>query len=131
MKKIGFHSKIIGGCCLFVTVLFISCNKNQKLEKPDNLIDRSTMIEMMTDQYLIECMINIAAPEVDRTAYMKDLYGQLFKKYNISDSTYVASITYYVGEKEMANKLLQDALKRMEEKRDSVLVRYNSADTVR
>ncbi|MDR1112145.1 MAG: DUF4296 domain-containing protein [Bacteroidales bacterium] len=99
-------------------VLLAGCHKNQKLDKPDNLISRNIMLEIMTDGYILEAMVYLAPPDTDKGHYCEYLYAQMFDKYNVDKDAFVASLTYYLSEKDMATHFLQDAAEVMTKRRD-------------
>ena len=65
-------------------VLFAGCNsKKQVMEKPDNLINRITLVNILADSYLIESTLQIIPNDTitkDELArqYYKDLFERVF-----------------------------------------------------
>ncbi|MDR1345328.1 MAG: DUF4296 domain-containing protein [Bacteroidales bacterium] len=108
----------IGIGLLALLLLLAGCHKKQKLDKPDNLISRNIMLEMMADGYILEAMVYLAPPDTDKGHYCEYLYAQMFDKYDIGKDAFVASLTYYLSEKDMATLFLQDAAKVMTKRRD-------------
>jgi hypothetical protein len=72
-----------------------SCSHNS-IEKPDNLISKSTFTKMMVDMYLIQAMIIDTAnqPKLKKVT-QTDLYFSVLKKYSIPDTVFIRSLMYY------------------------------------
>ena len=66
-------------------------------EKPKNLIDQGTMVNIMTDVHLIEAEINnLHLQHQDSSVFMyQKLKVQLLKKYNTDTAVFNASFKYY------------------------------------
>jgi len=112
---------------LLILMFLGGCHKNQKLDKPENLISRDVMVEMMADSYILESMIYIAPSEVHTEHYSEQLYAQMLKKYNVTKETFVASLIYYLGEKDMATAFLQDAAELMTQRRNTYYTEMHDA----
>ena len=78
-----------------LTLWLTSCSSN---EKPKNLIDESTMVNIMTDIHLIEAEINnIHLQHQDSSVFMyQKMKVQLLKKYNADTAVFNASFKYYI-----------------------------------
>lgn len=121
MKKAGI---------LAVFILFFACNE-QLVEKPENLISKDKMIEVLKEMAIVNAakntnIIKFQDNKIDPTAYV-------FKKFNIDSLQFVLSDKYYASmpdiyeaiyteidtllniEKKTANNLkkLQDSLKQV------------------
>ena len=102
---------------LFAVLLLAGCHKTQRLDKPDNLINRNTMIEMMADCYIVEAIVYMPF-DGNKEFYCERLYAQMFKKYNVSKEAFISSLTYYLSEKDMATDFLQAAAEMTTKRRD-------------
>ena len=78
-----------------LTLWLTSCSSN---EKPKNLIDESTMVNIMTDIHLMEAEINnIHLQHQDSSVFMyQKMRVQLLKKYNTDTAVFRASFKYYI-----------------------------------
>ena len=107
-----------------------SCkSKKQVLDKPEGLINRSTMVKIIADSYIIESTVHLNSdPTINKGELAKIYYKELFQRYNITREQFVSSINYYVSEESSAEKLLSDASKLIEKKRESYHIPAVSED---
>ena len=121
MKKIAILA------LLPVMLLCVSCkSKKQVLEKPDDLINRKEMVELIAESYLIESTVHLSPDTVNRLRLTRDFYKELFTRHHITREQFVRSIDYYIGEETSAEKLLTDASNRIAEMRKEL----NIPDTI-
>lgn len=94
-----------------VAVLFAACNsKKQVMEKPDNLINRITLVNILAESYLIESTLQMSGPDtISKDELARLYYKDLFDRYHITNEQFESSVTYYVSEEKSAEKLLNDA----------------------
>jgi hypothetical protein len=104
MKKVIF--------CLVLLVLFSSCNEDL-VEKPDNLIERGVMIDVMYDMALLDALKyqdpnSLYANGVNPKTYV-------YEKYKIDSLQFVKSNAYYAADYREYKKMfdaLNDRLKK-------------------
>ena len=95
-----------------------SCkSKKQVLEKPDDLIGRNKMVELIAESYLIESSVHLAPDTVSRLLLTRLYYKELFNRHHVTRDQFVRSIDYYISEENSAEKLLTDASNRIAEMR--------------
>ena len=96
---------------LVALVLFAGCNnKKQMMEKPDNLINRITLVNILADSYLIESTLQMSSPDsIRKEDLARQYYKDLFDRYHITNEQFESSVAYYVSEEKSAEKLLNDA----------------------
>lgn len=120
--------KIIALLC---GILLLCCgchNKKQVLDKPEGLIPRSTMVEIIAECYMIEGTIHTSPPEEDRFELTRAYYKDLFQRYHITKEQFVNSVNYYVSEESSAEKLLSEASDLVMKKRKELDVPYEVPD---
>ena len=90
---------------------FSSCNsKKQVMEKPDNLINRITLVNILAESYLIESTLQMSAPDsIGKNDLARLYYKDLFDRYHITNEQFESSVAYYISEEKSAEKLLNDA----------------------
>lgn len=113
MKKIVFFFGLL--------VLFSSCNKDL-VEKPDNLIDKRTMIDIMYDMSLL----NALKYQNSNSLYSHNINPKtyVYKKYKIDSLQFVKSNAYYAADYREYKKMfdaLNDRLKKEKAKAESVI----------
>ena len=92
-------------------VLFSACNsKKQVMEKPDHLINRITLVNILAESYLIESSLHMLPPDsIGRNDLARLYYKDLFDRYNITNEQFESSVAYYISEEKSAEKLLNAA----------------------
>ncbi len=109
MKRTFILFIVLSGICLTI----ISCHKSQVAsKKPENLINKKTMVNLLTDCYMAEAFIyasydSLSGEERDRLTIV--LYNDIFKKYSVTKQQFVTSMEYYVGDKELSMKIFNEA----------------------
>ncbi|HCR90955.1 MAG TPA: hypothetical protein DIW50_10960 [Prolixibacteraceae bacterium] len=106
---------------ILLAVIFFaafSC-KEKDIPKPDHLIGKSEMIQMLADVHLAKA---ISQRQYDMSDSLKlsstDLYYSVLAKYNVPDSVFVRSVIYYSSHPKEYDKMYNDViniLKEMEE----------------
>ena len=92
-------------------VFFTACNsKKQVMEKPDHLINRITLVNILAESYLIESTLQLTKPDsIGKSDLARLYYKDLFDRYQITNEQFESSVAYYISEEKSAEKLLNDA----------------------
>lgn len=94
---------------LCIVIILSSCNSKKMMkEKPDDLIQRDSMISILADEYIIESSLFFAPQEYDKQTLTRQLYKELFAKHNISREQYMRSVEYYLSNEDVAKDLLSE-----------------------
>ena len=118
MKKRFFWLTLL--CC---TLCLCSChNKKQVLDKPEDLINRNTMVDIIAESYIIESVIHTSPDSIDKPTMTNLYYCELFNRYHITKEQFISSMEYYISEQSSAEKLLSDASERIAKKRQELNV---------
>ena len=100
---------------LFASFVLLSClsgcnSKKQVMEKPDNLINRITLVNILADSYLIESTLQLSPNDtLSKDELARLYYKDLFDRYHITNEQFESSVAYYISEEKSAEKLLNDA----------------------
>jgi hypothetical protein len=100
---------------LIASLVLLSClsgcnSKKQVMEKPDNLINRITLVNILADSYLIESTLQLSPNDtLGRDELARLYYKDLFDRYHITNEQFESSVAYYISEEKSAEKLLNDA----------------------
>ena len=102
--------RIIALFFLLVT-LFAACNsKKHVMEKPDHLINRITLVNILAESYIIESYLQLSLPDsISKDELARRYYKDLFDRYKITNEQFESSIAYYISEEKSADRLLSDA----------------------
>lgn len=79
-----------------LSLLSISCQNIEMPEKPDNLIDRNTMVEILVDTYLSNAVRSKNFQEVKDENIRLEKY--IYQKYAIDSLQFVRSNAYYTAD---------------------------------
>jgi hypothetical protein len=104
---------------LLLTLLvgFISC-KDEAVNKPDNLIAKDKMIDVMYDLSILEAMKYQNLASLD--TYKVNPSQYIFKKYKIDSVQFAHSNIYYASNYTNYKEMYDDVIKRIEAKKTVV-----------
>lgn len=100
---------------LIASLVLLAClsgcnSKKQVMEKPDNLINRITLVNILADSYLIESTLQMSPNDtLSKDELARLYYKDLFDRYHITNEQFESSVAYYISEEKSAEKLLNDA----------------------
>ena len=116
--------------CVLVT-LFSSCkSKKMVMEKPDDLINRITLVNILAESYIIESTLQFSpADSIPKDEMARRYYKDLFDRYKITNEQFESSIAYYVSEEKSAEKLLNDASALIISKKEELFVNDTISST--
>lgn len=77
---------------LVVVFLFIACTSNTIIKKPDNLISKDEMVDLLTDLLIAQGAENVRNLDENRSV---NYYPLVFEKYNIDTTQFRESNYYY------------------------------------
>ena len=86
MKKISYF--------LFLSIFFIGCTSNTIIKKPDHLIPKKQMVDLLTDLVIASGAENIKNNSLQRNV---NYYPLVFKKYGIDSTRFKESNYYYTS----------------------------------
>lgn len=105
---------------LFALILLLcsSCkSKKQVLDKPDGLISRSTLTEILSEAYVIESTVHLANDSVNKRDLTQQYYKELFERHHITKKQFESSLDYYIADETTSEKLLTEVSKKIEIRR--------------
>lgn len=107
----------------FITLLTGCKDKKRVMEKPDNLINRITLVNILADSYLIESTLQVTPTDtVHKDELSRRYYKDLFDRYHITRDQFESSIAYYISEEKSAEKLLNDASAMIVNKKREIMI---------
>ena len=110
--------KVVAIVCLIFSV--ISCN-SISVEKPDNLIDKDKMTDILYDMSLLEA---IKTQNINGGITTKTANEYIYKKYKIDSIQFAKSNKYYASDIEEYKKMfekIKDRLNKEIEKNDVIM----------
>lgn len=102
------------GVLVLILFLFMlnSCNGVEPLPKPENLISRDKMEEIIYDMTIINSARGYNIQQFSRTGVKPESY--VFEKHNIDSVQYAASTIYYSGDVEEYKKMIDNVKNKVE-----------------
>lgn len=105
-------------------VFFVGCNdKKRVMEKPDHLINRITLVNILAESYLIESTLQVSPTDtILKDELARRYYKELFDRYHITREQFESSLAYYISEEKSAEKLLNDASAMIVNKKREIMI---------
>lgn len=99
----------------FLLVVFIfSCN-NHEINKPENLLDESTMLDLMYDMAIIQAIKSTGEYTlIDNKIEVTKLLNE---KYKIDEKTWLENNEYYASDIKKYKLMIEEVLARLEKKK--------------
>lgn len=99
----------------FISLFLINCTSNTIIKKPDNLIPKDQMVDLLTDMFLANGGKNIKNIHAQRNV---NYYPLVYQKYQIDSTQFKESNFYYTSKIDEYDKILKrvdDRLKKLRE----------------
>jgi hypothetical protein len=88
--------------------------KENVVEKPANLIQKSTLTEVLIGTYIIESSLYYKSQKgIDLKLYSTVYYNALFDKHKITKKQFCESLTYYLETDKEVNKLFLNVINKL------------------
>ena len=89
--------------------------KNQiTLQKPTNLIDKSTLSELLIGSYIIESAVYYKSQKgINIGLYTTAYYNALFDKHKVTKKQFYESMNYYIGTDKDISKLFLNVINKL------------------
>jgi hypothetical protein len=100
-----------------IILLMIGLAACSSEDKPQNLIEEGTMINVMTDIHMLEAEINsLRLQHQDSSVYIyQKLKIKLLKKYNLDTAAFNASFKYYITNPDKMKPVYVEVKKKLED----------------
>lgn len=103
---------------IVLSFLIIACNGIDKPKKPDNLISKDKMAEVLYDLYVINAAKGVNKKMLESNGFNPENY--VLKKYNIDSLQFVDSNMYYAFNTEAYEAIIEQVKARLEMEKDEV-----------
>jgi hypothetical protein len=103
---------------LLICLLSLSCNKKVKPERPNNLIPREQMINILYDLYIINGAKNVNRTQMDEKGVEADNY--VFTKYDIDSLQFAKSNAYYAYDPDDYKDMVEEVRDRLEIEKENI-----------
>ncbi len=110
MKRIKYIFYIV------VLILFFSCESKTKYKKPENLIPKDQMIDLLTEMHLVAGANNINNKNLEKNLNYMSL---VFEKYKVDSVQFNANNVYYTSNIDEYEKMFEEVERRLKKLQDS------------
>lgn len=110
MKRIKYIFYIV------VLILFLSCESKTKYKKPENLIPKDQMIDLLTEMHLVAGSNNINNKNLEKNLNYMSL---VFEKYKVDSVQFDANNVYYTSNIDEYEKMFEEVERRLKKLQDS------------
>lgn len=115
---------------LILCFLIIGCDDSKSIKKPDNLIAKETMSDILYDLYIINAAKGVNRKILEAEGFMPETY--VLNKYNIDSTQFSDSNTYYTFDNEVYKSIIDKVRARLEkEKKTFEDIREKEAQSVK
>ena len=99
-----------------ILLFFMACD-DTVIEKPENLVKKNQMIDMLVDFHLAEATFQNRSYRDSSVAHTTstDFYYSVLSKYEISDSVFEKSYVYYLSRPKSFEKMYRDVQNKLSE----------------
>jgi Domain of unknown function (DUF4296) len=127
----------------FILTIFLLACKTKNDKKPDVLVSKEKMVNILTDMHRMEGFVNnLGIQSSDTTQFFfRKLEAEIFKKYAVDTAAYYQSYKYYLINPEDFKEIYSDVVKQItaknkidslaESKLKKVVVDTTKKDTVK
>lgn len=106
---------------IFVGFLIISC-ANNAVQKPDNLIERDVMVDILYDITVIQSANNFSPATFSQNDIKVNEI--IYKKYNIDSASFAQSNRYYASDPHKYQKMFKKVSERIDAERTAINEKY-------
>ena len=96
---------------VFIGILLINCTSNTIIKKPDDLIPKNQMVDLLTDLLLASGAENVKNLQLKRKV---NYYPLVFEKYNIDSTQFKESNHYYSTKVDEYDQIIKKVEARLE-----------------
>ncbi|MGY5353012.1 DUF4296 domain-containing protein [Wenyingzhuangia sp. IMCC45533] len=106
MNKLFYKFSIV------IILAVVGCNSNTIIKKPENLIPKEMMIDVLTDTYLSTSAKNSVNVNGEKRV---NYHALIYKKYNIDSLSFNESLKYYSSDIGLNEEILKQVKIKVEE----------------
>lgn len=112
----------------FLSLLLINCTSNTIIKKPNNLIPKDQMVDVLTDMFLASGAENIKNLRLERKA---NYFPLVFEKYHIDSTQFKESNFYYVSRIDDYEEILKKVEERLQNLRKLNEAEISQLDSIK
>ncbi|WP_179353041.1 DUF4296 domain-containing protein [Winogradskyella vidalii] len=115
---------------LVLCFLVLACHGPNRPKKPDNLISKAQMSDLLYDLYLINAAKGVNRKTLETNGFDPENY--ILDKYNIDSIQFADSNAYYTFDSETYNEIVETVKARLQEnKKEFDLIKEKNSDSIK
>ncbi|WP_179333674.1 DUF4296 domain-containing protein [Winogradskyella costae] len=115
---------------LVLGIFILACDSSNKPKKPDDLISKEKMTDLLYDLYLLNAAKGVNRLALEENDFDPEIY--ILKKYNVDSTRFAESNSYYAFDTEMYNAIVDKVKARLEsEKQHFEDIKEIEADSIK
>jgi len=108
----------------FIFLLVIASCGNSTAPKPEHLLDKGEMVDILYDIALLQSIKSFQPESLDTNNVHSETY--IYKKYKIDSLTFAQNHTYYASDIEQYEKIEKDVADRIKKNRENLMPKKDS-----
>ncbi len=113
---------------ILLSLVLINCTSNTIIEKPENLIPKEKMVDLLTDMFLASGARNIKNINDDRKV---EYFPLVFEKHHIDSIQFRESSYYYISKIDEYDAILQEVDNRLRKLRTQYELEIEVQDSIK
>ncbi|WP_458628545.1 DUF4296 domain-containing protein [Winogradskyella sp. PC D3.3] len=115
---------------LVLGILVLACNGSDRSKKPENLISKDQMVDLLYDLYVVNAAKGVNRSILEKNDFDPEYY--ILKKHGIDSAQFAESNTYYTFDTETYKEMVDEAKERLEsEKKRYEAIKKREEDSVK
>jgi hypothetical protein len=106
----------------------MNCNSNTIINKPDDLISKDQMVDLLTDMFLASGGLNIKNIHLNRRV---NYFPLVYEKYKIDSTRFKESNFYYISRIDDYDEILRRVDERLKAQREIFKIERNIQDSIK
>ena len=96
---------------LLISIVFLGCEPKLKPEKPENLISKGKMVDVLHDMFIVSSAKGVNRPKLEKNGLNPELY--ILKKHSIDSLQFATSNDYYAHDVEAYKAIINEVKVRL------------------
>ena len=114
--------KVVASLCVFFVL--IACESKVNYKKPDNLLSKKQMVDLLFDMHIAAATSNVSNLKLEKN---RNYMSLIYKKYGIDSTEFAINNLYYTSSIDEYEEIFAAVQKRLKKLQDSI---YESTDSL-
>ena len=109
---------------LFILAVFFACESKVNYQKPDNLLSKKQMTDLLFDMHIAAATSNVSNLKLEKN---KNYMSLIYEKYGIDSTEFAINNLYYTSSIDEYEEIFDDLENRLKKLQDSI---YENLDSL-